>query len=403
VLKGYPARDRLVCYAFFRSVFQEAAMFRTGLFMLTMFPLLFPTAAATDPQLPAVSLGAKVATVKKPTHVTNAGDGSGRLFIAEQEGRILIRRDTTVLATPFLDIRDRVGCCGERGLLSMVFPPGYREKRYFYVNYTDRSGDTVVARYRSSKDHDRADPASEEVVLTVKQPFANHNGGQLAFGPDGFLYIGMGDGGSANDPYGNGQNMGTLLGKLLRIDVESAARPYAVPGSNPFAGSKDALPEIWASGLRNPWRFSFDRVTGDLYIADVGQNKYEEVNVQPASSKGGENYGWNIMEGLHCFRSRTCEASGLVMPVVEYGHDQGCSVTGGMVYRGRLFPRLVGTYLYGDYCSGSIWGLRRQGSQWTSAKLADTKISLSTFGEDEAGEVYVADHASGAIYRVEGR
>jgi glucose/arabinose dehydrogenase len=379
-------------------------MFRTGLYLLIMFPFLLPaTAAAADPQLPALSLGAKVATVRKPTHITHAGDGSGRLFITEQEGRILVGRDNAVLATPFLDIRDRVSCCGERGLLSAAFPPGYREKRYFYVNYTDQSGDTVVARYRTSKDNDRADPASEEVVLTVKQPFANHNGGQLAFGPDGFLYIGMGDGGSANDPYGNGQKMNTLLGKVLRIDVESGARPYAVPASNPFLGRKDALPEIWASGLRNPWRFSFDRATGDLYLADVGQNKYEEVNVQPASSRGGENYGWNIMEGMHCFRSRTCDASGLVKPAAEYGHGQGCSVTGGMVYRGRAFPRLVGTYLYGDYCSGRIWGLRKQGSRLISAELAETKLAISTFGEDEAGEIYVADHESGAIYRVGGR
>jgi glucose/arabinose dehydrogenase len=377
-------------------------MIRNGLFMLIAF-LLPLAAAAADPQLPVVSLGAKVAVVRKPTHVTNAGDGSGRLFITEQEGRILVRKDNAVSATPFLDIRDRVSCCGERGLLSVAFPPGYWEKRYFYVNYTDRSGDTVVARYRTSQDSDRADPASEEVVMTVKQPFTNHNGGQLAFGQDGFLYIGMGDGGSANDPYGNGQNMGTLLGKLLRIDVESAARPYAVPGSNPFAGRKNVLPEIWASGLRNPWRFSFDRATGDLYIADVGQNRYEEVDVQPASSRGGENYGWNIMEGLHCFRSRTCDASGLVKPAMEYGHGQGCSVTGGMVYRGRTFPQLAGTYLYGDYCSGRIWGLRRQGDQWISRELVKTKLSISTFGEDEEGEVYVADHSSGAIYRVEGR
>ncbi|MHB8846707.1 MAG: PQQ-dependent sugar dehydrogenase, partial [Nitrospirota bacterium] len=375
-------------------------MLRKGLFVLIMFCMFLPAVDA-DPQLPAVSLGAKVAAVRKPTHVTHAGDGSGRLFITEQEGRVLVRKDNTAAATAFLDIRDRVSCCGERGLLSAAFPPGYREKRYFYVNYTDRGGDTVVARYRTSKDGDRADAASEEVIVTQKQPFANHNGGQLAFGPDGFLYIGMGDGGAANDPFGNGQKMNTLLGKMLRIDVESGARPYAVPRSNPFASRKDALPEIWALGLRNPWRFSFDRATGDLYIADVGQNKYEEVSFQPASSRGGENYGWNIMEGKHCFRSKTCDTAGLVMPAAEYGHGDGCSVTGGMVYRGKAFPRLAGTYLYGDYCSGRIWGLRRQDGRWISSELADTKLSISTFGEDESGEVYVADHASGAIYRVE--
>lgn len=379
-------------------------MFPTGLFLLITLALFLPEAsAAAEPRAPAVSLGAQVAAVRKPTHVTHAGDGSGRLFITEQDGRILVRKDNGAAAAAFLDIRDRVSCCGERGLLSVAFPPGYREKRYFYVNYTDRGGDTVVARYRTSKDADRADPLSEEVVLTAKQPFANHNGGQLAFGPDGFLYIGMGDGGAANDPFGNGQKLSTLLGKMLRIDVESGARPYAIPRSNPYAGRKDALPEIWAMGLRNPWRFSFDRATGDLYIADVGQNKYEEVNFQPASSRGGENYGWDIMEGMHCFRSKTCDTAALVMPAAEYGHDKGCSVTGGMVYRGKAFPRLVGTYLYGDYCSGRLWGLRRQGSRWISAELADTKLSISTFGEDESGEVYVADHDSGAIYRVEAR
>jgi glucose/arabinose dehydrogenase len=271
------------------------------------------------------------------------------------------------------------------------------------VNYTDRAGDTKVARYRVTKDADRADPASEEIVLAVQQPYANHNGGQLAFGPDGYLYIGMGDGGSANDPYGNGQKMSTLLGKLLRIDVESGVRPYAVPPSNPFVGKKEVRPEIWASGLRNPWRFSFDRATGDLFIADVGQNRFEEVNVQPASSKGGENYGWNVLEGSHCLRSKTCDTAGLVPPAAEYDHGRGCSVTGGMVYRGKVLPHFQGNYVYGDYCSGRIWGMREEDGRWNPAELADTRLSISTFGEDEAGEVYVADHSNGGIYRLEGR
>jgi glucose/arabinose dehydrogenase len=238
------------------------------------------------------------------------------------------------------------------------------------------------------------------VVLIVKQPFANHNGGQLAFGPDGYLYIGMGDGGAANDPFGNGQKPDTLLGKLLRIDVESGARPYMVPSSNPFVGREGVLPEIWASGLRNPWRFSFDRHTGNLFVADVGQNKYEEVNFRSSSSKGGENYGWNVMEGMHCFRSKTCDSSGLVLPVVDYNHKAGCSVTGGMVYRGTAIPSLDGTYLYADYCSGRIWGLRKSNGHWISTELADTELSISTFGEDEAGEIYVADHDSGSIYQI---
>lgn len=374
--------------------------------MLTMIVasvliLLHPAAALAAEQRPVVAPGAKVAVVDKPTHITHAGDGSGRLFITEQEGRILIVKAGRLLPAPFLDIRGRVGCCGERGLLSAAFPPGFRQKRHFYVNYTDRSGNTVVARYRVAQDTDRADPGSEEIVLTVKQPFANHNGGQLAFGPDGFLYIGMGDGGSANDPFGNGQKLDSLLGKVLRIDVESGARPYTVPSSNPFAGRKGGRPEIWATGLRNPWRFSFDRRTGDLYVADVGQNQHEEVNVQPAASRGGENYGWNIMEGMHCFRSRTCTTADLTLPAAEYGHGKGCSVTGGAVYRGALYPPLAGTYLFGDYCSGRIWGLRKQDERWVMTELADTDLSISTFGEDEGGEVYVADHDGGGIYRIE--
>ena len=356
---------------------------------------------AAELSWPAPALGKKIASVEKPTSITHANDGSNRLFLTEQAGRVVISRDGKQFKEPFLDIRKRVSCCGERGLLSVAFPPGYREKGYFYVNYTNRKGDTVVARFRVTKNPDQADAASEEVILMVKQPYANHNGGQLAFGPDGYLYIGMGDGGSGGDPYGNGQKMDTLLGKLLRIDVESKMKPYGIPPSIPFVGKKGALPEIWALGLRNPWRFSFDRKTGDLFIADVGQNKYEEVHVQSASSKGGENYGWNIMEGLHCFKAKTCDTVGLVLPVAEYGHDAGCSVTGGMVYRGRAFPVLDGMYFYGDYCTGLVWGMRRSGEQWIARELMRTRLSISTFGEDEAGELYVADHDGGGIYRIE--
>jgi glucose/arabinose dehydrogenase len=358
---------------------------------------------AAEVSWPALVLGNKIASAEKPTSITHAHDGSKRLFITEQAGRIVIVRDNAKLREPFLDIRGRVSCCGERGLLSVVFPPGFQKKGHFYVNYTDKSGDTVVARFRLTRNPDQADPASEEKLLMVKQPFANHNGGQLAFGPDGYLYIGMGDGGSAGDPFGNGQKLDTLLGKLLRIDVESNVKPYDVPRSNPFINKKGALPEIWALGLRNPWRFSFDRKTGDLFIADVGQNKYEEVNVQTASSKGGENYGWNILEGLHCFRSKTCDTKGLVMPVVEYDHDAGCSVTGGLVYRGTMFPQLDGLYFYGDYCSGRIWGIRRSGEQWIAKELVKSGISISAFGDDEAGELYVADYGGGGIFRIESR
>jgi glucose/arabinose dehydrogenase len=350
---------------------------------------------------PGIKLVKKSSGIEKPTHVTDARDGSGRLFATEQEGRIILLKNFEPQKTPFLDIRDRVSCCVERGLLSVVFPDGYRAKRYFYVNYTDRSGDTVVARYRVGQDPDRADPGSEEIILQVKQPFANHNGGLLVFGPDGYLYIGMGDGGAGGDPFGNGQKPGVLLGKMLRIDVESGAKPYAVPPGNPFVGKKGFRPEIWALGLRNPWRFSFDRLTGDLYIADVGQNKYEEVHFQPKSSRGGENYGWNILEGMHCFRSKKCDTRDLTMPVAEYDHSKGCSITGGMVYRGKEFAALDGIYFYADYCSGRVWGLRRSGKEWQAKELLDTDLAVSTFGEDEEGNLYIADHEGGALHRLE--
>lgn len=308
-------------------------------------------------------------------------------------------KNGAVLAVPFLNITGKVQSRGgEQGLFSIAFPPGYATKSYFYVNYTDRSGvgNTAVARYPLSQNPDVANAAGEAVLLSVTQPFTNHNGGQLAFGPDGFLYVGMGDGGSSGDPMRNGQTVTALLGKLLRIDVESGVVPYAVPIGNPFAT------EVWAYGLRNPWRFSFDRATGDLYIADVGQNQYEEVNVQPATSKGGENYGWNIMEGLHCFADAGCSQAGLTLPVAEYDHSNGdCSITGGFVYRGLQFPTLQGIYFYGDLCSGRIWGLRRSDTGWESSILLESQLQISSFGEDEAGNVYVADFGTGDLYRLD--
>jgi glucose/arabinose dehydrogenase len=356
-----------------------------------------------EPDWPKVSLVQIADNFSRPVHITHSGDGSNTLFVAEQKGRIIAVRDGAVLAAPFLDISERVSCCGERGFLGMAFPPEYSKKNYFYVTYTDRSGDTAVARYRVNTASGTADPKSEEIVLRVKQPYSNHNGGQIAFGPDGYLYIGMGDGGSGGDPHGHGQNPASLLGKMLRIDVESGKTPYGVPIDNPFIESKEYRPEIWAVGLRNPWRFSFDRKAGDLYIADVGQDRYEEIHFQPASSGGGENYGWNIMEGKHCYGSSACDMSGLVMPVAEYKHSDGCSVTGGMVYRGKKFPKLEGIYLYGDYCSGRIWGLRKTKDGWISALLKDTGFSITTFGEDENGELYVSDYENGTIYRIEAR
>jgi glucose/arabinose dehydrogenase len=248
---------------------------------------------------------------------------------------------------------------------------------------------------------DVADPGSEQVVLKVSQPYSNHNGGQLAFGPnDGYLYIGMGDGGSGGDPENRAQNPAELLGKLLRIDVESGGNPYLVPATNPFVQTTGYRGEIWALGLRNPWRFAFDRLNGDLYIADVGQAEYEEVNYQPGASAGGQNYGWRIMEGLHCYNPANCNPSGLTLPVVEYSHAEGCSITGGVAYRGTQFDRMQGIYFYADYCSGKIWGLRSAAASWSSRLLLDTPFSITTFGEDEAGEIYVADFSGGEIYRI---
>jgi glucose/arabinose dehydrogenase len=359
--------------------------------------------------LPQISLAVAAVGFASPVHVTHAGDGSGRIFVVEQAGRIRILGNGVVLPVPFLDLASlippRLIAGGEQGLLSVAFPPGFAAKRYFYVNYTRApDGATVVARYRvSAGDANVADPASEEVILTILQPFANHNGGQLAFGPDNNLYIGMGDGGSGGDPLNNGQSPGTLLGKLLRIDVESGVQPYKVPAGNPFVDNANFLPEIWALGLRNPWRFSFDRGTGDLYIGDVGQANFEEIDFQPAGSAGGQNYGWNIMEGDSCYPPGTvgCNRTGLALPVFVYDHSLGCSVTGGHVYRGSAIPSLQGVYLFGDLCSGRIWGIRKNGVTWDNALLADnTALTITTFGEDESGNVYVVNYANGDLLQI---
>jgi len=359
--------------------------------------------------MPQISLSTLAGGFVLPVHVTHAGDGTERIFVVEQEGRIRILAGGVVLPAPFLDLASlvppRLVAGGEQGLLSVAFPPGFAAKRYFYVNYTrSPDGATVVARYRVSiGDANVADPASEEIVLNVSQPFANHNGGQLAFGPDGYLYIGMGDGGSGGDPLNNGQSPGTLLGKLLRIDVESGTAPYAVPLDNPFVGVAGVRPEIWALGLRNPWRFTFDRGTGDLYLGDVGQNAFEEVDFQPAGSPGGQNYGWNIMEGDSCYPPGTagCNRTGLALPVFVYDHSLGCSVTGGHVYRGSAIPSLRGVYLFGDLCSGRIWGIRKNGAAWDNAVLADsTTLTITTFGEDESGNIYVANYANGELLKI---
>jgi glucose/arabinose dehydrogenase len=343
----------------------------------------------------------------RPLYLTNAGDGSGRLFVVEQSGKIWVLNSTTGVNSVFLDVsnlisREALGSAySERGLLGLAFSPDYKTNGIFFIDYTDQNGNSVLARYHvSADDPNKADPSSATQLLYVQQPYANHNGGNLVFGPDGYLYVGFGDGGSAGDPQGNGQNPGTLLGTILRLDV-SGTDGYAVPPSNPFAGSSTARPEIWAWGLRNPWRFSFDRTTGDLYIGDVGQNNWEEVDFQPASSTGGQNYGWNAYEGTHVYSGQPA-ASDVVMPILEYDHGGGrCSITGGYVYRGQQIPGLQGYYLYGDWCAGTIWAAQRDSAgNWSTVVSLQSGRQISSFGQDEAGELYVVDYG-GAVLRLE--
>jgi glucose/arabinose dehydrogenase len=362
------------------------------------------TAVPTPPASPAAAIGlaAVVSDLQSPLFAGHAGDGSGRLFVLEQAGRIRVIRDGRLAPAPYLDISDRVRAGGEQGLLGLAFAPTFATDGRLFVNYTDGNGDTVVSEFLAPDPAaDRADPGSERVLLLIDQPFANHNGGALAIGPDGLLWIATGDGGSGGDPRGNGQRLDTLLGKLLRIDPRPAGgAPYGIPADNPFAGSADARGEIWAYGLRNPWRFSFDRATGDLWIGDVGQSSLEEVNHWPAGSPAGPNFGWNTMEAGACFEpAEGCVTDGLVLPVAEYGHDRGCSITGGYVYRGTAVPGLAGTYLYADYCSGTIWGLDASAAQPTPRVLLEAGANIVSFGEDEAGELYVVD-LGGRVLRV---
>ena len=372
----------------------------------TDIPAATPAAAATpgafDPDSFTLEVAQVVAGLEDPIHVTHAGDGSGRLFVVEKPGTIRIVRDGMLVEDPFLDITALVGSSGsEQGLFSVAFHPRYRENGRFFVNYTDQAGDSVIARYTVSSEPDVADPASAMTVLTIEQPAANHNGGQNAFGADGYLYIGMGDGGGAGDRFENAQNPGTLLGKMLRIDVDSA-EPYAIPPDNPFVGQEGTRPEIWALGLRNPWRFTFDRQTGDMYIGDVGQNAKEELDFQPASSRGGENYGWNTMEATDCFDpSSGCDETGLAMPIAEYTQDQGCSIVAGFRYRGQAVPQFADAYIFGDYCSGAIWALSQDsGGAWTKTDLLRYDSGLSSFGEDEQGELYMVNLGDGILYRL---
>jgi len=365
--------------------------------LVALLPPVPDTASARDlaaPEAIGITIDHIVASgFDLPVQVTHAGDGSGRLFVVEQTGAIRIIDAGTVLPTPFLDLSSTIACCGERGLLSMAFHPDYPTNRLLYVNYT-RAGDgaTVVARYAAAAgDPNAADPASAATLMVISQPYTNHNGGQIAFGPDGYLYVGMGDGGSGGDPLEAGQDPTTLLGALLRIDVDGGT-PYVIPPDNPYVGTA-GQDEIWAIGLRNPWRFSFDRGTGDLYIGDVGQNLWEEISFAAAGTPGGVNFGWDCREGAHTYEwDAACSSATLIDPIAEYSHDEGRSVSGGFVYRGLKYPDLFGTYFYADYVNGRIWSLTKTQSGFTSPALElDTSLLITGFGEDELGELYVVD------------
>jgi glucose/arabinose dehydrogenase len=374
-----------------------------------------PAIATTSPsptipaEAPTVALTLVADGMLDPVGVTSGGDR--RLYVNERAGRVVaIEPDGSL--TVFGDLSDRIAAGGERGLLGLAFHPDYQHNRRLFVDYTRSGaggdeGDTVVAELRGSADGATLDPTTERVLLTVDQPAANHNGGQLAFGPDGYLYIGLGDGGGGGDPFGNGQNPDALLGSILRIDVDAApaeGKAYAIPPDNPFAGGGGA-PEIWAKGVRNPWRFSFDRTTSQIWIGEVGQGAYEEIDRAPAET-GGLNYGWPILEGNHCYESATCvPPAGYQPPITEYSHADGCSVTGGYVYRGTEQPGLGGFYLFGDYCSGNLWAIRADaaapaGGIVTPQLLLATGLAISSFGEDAAGELYLADLNGGSIYRI---
>ena len=335
-------------------------------------------------------------------------DGTTRLFLALQPGQVMVfpNDQAGTSASTFLDIRERVNDRGEEeGLLGLAFDPGYRTNGYFYVYYSaSNPRSSIISRFSVSRaDTNAADPESERTILVVPQPFANHNGGQLTFGLDGYLYIGLGDGGAAGDPNKNGQNSSTLLGSILRIDVSSLDRQgtYSVPDDNPFAGQGGVRQEVWAYGLRNPWRFTVDRTTGDLWAGDVGQNRFEEIDI----IRPGLNYGWNIMEGFDCFQPREgCNQQGLELPVVEYALGDGnCSVIGGYVYRGTRLPSLYGAYMYGDFCSGKIWALRHDGTQVTEhLEIVDSGLRISSFAEDHSGEVLILSFDN-KIYRLKPR
>jgi glucose/arabinose dehydrogenase len=355
-----------------------------------------------DPARVTVSLEPYATVPGGPLAIVAPHDGSSRLFVAAQDGRAWVVRDGTTGSTPLIDLRSLVSSGGERGLLGIAVHPAFPSDPRVFVDYTNASGNTIVASYGiDPASPDRLDPATGRTIIEVDQPFANHNGGALAFGPDGYLYVSLGDGGGGGDPQGNGQKLDTALAKILRLDVDhpSNGLAYGIPSDNPFAGDASKRPEIWLYGLRNPWRMSFDRATGDLWIGDVGQGAWEEVDVDPAGV-GGLDYGWNVMEGAHCFQPPSgCAEDGLTMPVAEYGHPDGCVVIGGVVYRGTAYPELAGAYLFTDFCSGGILALRAADPTAGFERIGAAPGNLAAFGEDEAGEVYVAN-LDGTISRL---
>jgi glucose/arabinose dehydrogenase len=345
---------------------------------------------------------------KAPDYVTSPHDGSGRLFVVEQGGKIRIISGGRVLATPFLDISSLVSKGSEQGLLGLAFHPNFKSNGLFYIDYTRANGDTVIARYKRSSNGNVATRSSAYPILTIPQPYANHNGGMLAFGPDGYLYIGMGDGGSSGDPQNHAQDLNSLLGKILRIDVNggNSQHRYLIPPSNPYVGVA-GRDEIWSYGLRNPWRFSFDHATGDMWIGDVGQDMWEEVdrakvNTSSTSRGRGLNYGWHVLEGRACYNPPSgCDATGMMPPIAVYDHSQGCAVTGGYVYRGPDVPALRDRYVFADYCTGRIWTVpRTTAAPATPQLLVDTPFAISSFGEGGSYELLVVDRNGGAIYRI---
>lgn len=350
-----------------------------------------------------VGLELLVDGLTQPVQLVDLDDGTGRSLIVQQDGLIRILRDGALDEAPFLDVSGQISTGSEQGLLSVAPHPAFSDNGTFFIFYTDVEGDTRVERWTlDAANPDQADPASAQPVLFIEDPYPNHNGGLLLFGPDGYLYVGLGDGGSGGDPEGNGQDLSTLLGSVLRIDVDDLAdgQGYGIPDDNPFVDQAGAAPEIWSYGLRNPWRFSFDRETGDLFIGDVGQGEIEEADLQPAG-EGGLNFGWNIKEGPECYGAGSCDEPGLVDPFFSYTHEVGgCSITGGYVYRGEAMPDLTGVYLTADYCTGLLWGVGQDADgTWQGSEPIETGYQISSFAEDAAGELYVID-IGGAIYRI---